>query len=115
MIYRAANNSLVSASNPVREGDVLLIFGTGLGQTSPAIQAGEAAPADPLSVALIQPDVSLDGMPLRVDYAGLTPGGVGVYQINAKVPSGLREGQDMPLTIRQGGMSTTLAVPVAVQ
>ena len=54
-------------------------------------------------------------MPLRVDYAGLTPGGVGVYQINAKVPSGLRAGQGVPLTIRQGGMSTTLAVQVAVQ
>jgi uncharacterized protein (TIGR03437 family) len=115
MVYRGVNNSLVSAFNPVRDGDDLVIFGTGLGQTSPAIPAGDEAPADPLSRAVIQPEVSLDGIPLRVDYAGLTPGGVGVYQINAKAPSGLREGQGVPLTIRQGGMSTTLAVQVAAQ
>jgi len=115
LVYRAVNNALVSSRNPVRGGDNLVIFATGLGQTSPAIQAGDAAPADPLSRALIHPEVSLEGIPLQVDYAGLTPGGVGIYQINARVPAGLREAESAPLTIRQGGMSTTLAVQVAVQ
>ena len=105
----------MTESNPAREGDDLVIFGTGLGLTSPAIHAGEAAPADPLSVAAVTPDVSLDGVPLQVKYAGLTPGGVGVYQINVKVPPGIAEGQDVPLVIRQGGMSTTVAIQVAAQ
>jgi uncharacterized protein (TIGR03437 family) len=114
-IFRAANNMLVSESNPVREGDDLVIFATGLGRTTPAISAGEAAPSDPLSVAVTPADVSLDGIPLQVVYAGLTPGGVGVYQINVRAPYGLNEGQAVPLVIRQGGMATTVAVPVAVQ
>ena len=59
--------------------------------------------------------VSLDGVPLEVAFAGLTPGGVGVYQINVKAPHGVRGGQAVPLVIRQGGMSTTVAVQVAAE
>jgi uncharacterized protein (TIGR03437 family) len=115
MVYRASNNSVVSPSNPVQADDELIIYATGLGQTAPAIRAGEAAPSDPLSSAVIQPDVSLDGLPMAVDYAGLTPGGIGIYQINVRAPLEVSDGQNVPLTIRQGGMSTTVSVQVAAQ
>jgi uncharacterized protein (TIGR03437 family) len=115
MVYRASNNSLVSPQNPVQAGDDLVIFAAGLGRTMPAIRAGEAAPADPLSMAVIPVEVTLDGAPLMVDNASLTPGGIGIYQINAKAPLGLGGGDNVPLTISQGGMSTTVAVQVAVQ
>jgi len=114
-VYRASDNSLVSASNPVREGDELVIFATGLGRTRPAIQAGQAAPSDPLSMVVIPVEVSLDGVPLEVAYANLTPGAVGVYQIKVKTPLGIAAGEGVPLVIRQGGMSTTVAVQVADQ
>jgi uncharacterized protein (TIGR03437 family) len=99
----------------VQADDELIIYATGLGQTAPAIRAGEAAPSDPLSSAVIQPDVSLDGLPMAVDYAGLTPGGIGIYQINVRAPLEVSDGQNVPLTIRQGGMSTTVSVQVAAQ
>ena len=114
-IYRSANNSLVSPTNPVQAGDELVIFAAGLGRTTPAIRAGETAPADPLSLTVIQPDVTLDGAPLTVDNASLMPGGIGIYQINVRVPLEVSDGQSVPLTIRQGGMSTTVAVQVAAQ
>jgi uncharacterized protein (TIGR03437 family) len=115
MVYRASNNSLVSLLNPVQAGDELVIFATGLGRTTPAIRAGEAAPADPLSMAVIPVEVTLDGAPLMVENASLTPGGIGVYQINVRAPLEVGEGDSVPLTIRQGGMSTTVPVQVAVQ
>jgi uncharacterized protein (TIGR03437 family) len=115
MVYRASNNSLVSPLNPVQAGDELVIFATGLGRTTPAIRAGEAAPADPLSVAVIPLEVTLDGAPLKVDNASLMPGGIGIYQINVKVPLDVAEGDSVPLTIGQSGMSTTVPVQVAVQ
>jgi uncharacterized protein (TIGR03437 family) len=114
-VYRAANNSLVSPLNPVQAGDELVIYAAGLGRTAPAIRAGETAPADPLSVAVIQPDVTLDGSPLIVDNASLMPGGIGIYQINVRAPLEVSDGQSVPLTISQGGMSTTVAVQVAAQ
>lgn len=114
-VVRAANNDLVSDSNPVQAGDELVIYATGLGRTSPAVNTGEAAPSDPLASAMIQPDIALDGQPLVVDYAGLMPGRVGVYQINVRVPAGIHAGSSVPLTIQQGSSSTAIAVQVADQ
>jgi uncharacterized protein (TIGR03437 family) len=37
---------------------------------------------------------------------------VGVYQVNASVPSGVPQGMDIPLVIAQGGSSTALSVRV---
>jgi uncharacterized protein (TIGR03437 family) len=112
-VWRAENNELVTDSNPIRGGDTLTIFATGLGRTSPAIEEGTAAPSDPLSWANVEPEVTLDGMRLTVAYAGLAPGEAGVYQINVSVPGGVRQGSGLPLTIRQGEMATTLGVEVA--
>jgi uncharacterized protein (TIGR03437 family) len=114
-VFRAANNALVSDSNPVQAGDALIVYATGLGRTSPAVATGAAAPSNPMAAALVQPDVSLDGVPLAVDYAGLTPGGVGVYQINVRVPGSVNPGSNVPLTIQQGGSSTTVTLQVADQ
>jgi uncharacterized protein (TIGR03437 family) len=62
---------------------------------------------------LVQPDVTLSGVPLQILYAGLAPGEVGIYQINAIVPSrGIPTGFNLPLNIEQGGQSTTLMVRV---
>jgi uncharacterized protein (TIGR03437 family) len=43
------------------------------------------------------------------------PGGIGIYQINVKAPLDVGGGDNVPLTISQGGMSTTVAVQVAAQ
>jgi uncharacterized protein (TIGR03437 family) len=113
LVFRGENSELVSDSNPIRSGDSLTIFATGLGRTSPAVEDGAAAGSDPLSVVNLAPDVTLDGVALAVDYAGLAPGEVGVYQINVRVPGGVRQGSSQPLIIRQGEMATTLGVEVA--
>ena len=62
---------------------------------------------------MTQPDVALDGSPVAVDYAGLTPGGIGVYQINVRIPGRITSGSSVPLTIRQGGGATTINLQVA--
>jgi uncharacterized protein (TIGR03437 family) len=111
-VYRAENNELVSDSNPVRAGDELVIYATGLGRTSPAVEAGTASPSEPLALAMTQPEVALDGSPAAVDYAGLTPGGIGVYQINVRIPGRVTSGSSVPLTIRQGGGATTINLQV---
>ena len=45
-------------------------------------------------------------------YAGLAPGEVGVYQLNAAVPFWISGGLQLPLTISQGGQCTTVQVRV---
>jgi uncharacterized protein (TIGR03437 family) len=74
--------------------------------------SGMAAPADPLSNTVTAASVTLGGVPLNVLYSGLVPGEVGVYQVNASVPSGVPQGMDIPLVVAQGGSSTALSVRV---
>jgi uncharacterized protein (TIGR03437 family) len=67
----------------------------------------------PLSSALLPVTVTLGGANLFVGFAGLAPGFVGVDQINVTVPfKNVPTGFDIPLTITQGGASTTVPVRV---
>lgn len=111
-VVRARNNQLVTLSNPVHRSDELVIYATGLGKTTPEVNAGIPAPSDPLSYALVEPQVVLGNVSLPVVYAGLAPGQVGVYQINVTVPHWVPLGMSIPLSIRQGGAGTTLSVRV---
>jgi uncharacterized protein (TIGR03437 family) len=111
-ITRADNGELVTPTNPVHPGDSIVIWATGLGRTSPAIDSGMPAPSDPLPNAVIQPTILLGGVALDIQYAGLVPGSVGLYQINAGVPRSVPLGLSMPLIISQGASSTTLSVRV---
>ncbi|MGI8743513.1 MAG: hypothetical protein ACR2NN_13275 [Bryobacteraceae bacterium] len=111
-VLRNGNGELVTPSNPVHKNDVLVIYLTGLGQTSPAVATGLPGPSAPLATALTMPQVSLGGSNLPVIYAGLTPGEVGVYQINVKVPFNVPLGLSVPLLINEGGGSTSVPVRV---
>jgi uncharacterized protein (TIGR03437 family) len=111
-VVRAVNNELVTPTNPVHPGDDLTIYATGLGRTSPPVDTGMPAPANPLPAAIIIPDVTLGGTSLNISYAGLAPGEVGVYQINATVPGKVPLGMDIPLVIDQAGAATALSVRV---
>jgi uncharacterized protein (TIGR03437 family) len=113
-IVRNDDGGLVTDSHPIHRQDhtALVIYATGLGQTSPAVQSGMPSPLSPLAVALTKPTVTLGGVQLPLLYYGLTPGEVGVYQINVTVPGSVPVGW-LPLVISQGGSSTTLTVRVA--
>jgi uncharacterized protein (TIGR03437 family) len=112
LVVRNINGQIVTPTNPIHPKDAVTIYLTGMGQTSPAIPAGAVAPSDPLSRVSQQPAVTIAGMDLAVSYAGLAPGEVGVYQINATVPESVLTGISMPLTINQGGAAATLNVRV---
>jgi len=111
-IVRADNGQLVTPTNPIHSGDTIIIYLTGMGATSPAVDDGMPAPSTPLASALASPSVTLGGAALSVYWAGLVPGSVGLYQINATVPLHPTQGLDIPLTITQGASSTTLSVRV---
>ena len=111
-VVRKKNGQLATLSNPLRRGDHIAIYLTGLGRTSPAIETGAPAPVGELISVLTPPVVTLGGVPLPVHFAGLSPGQVGVYQIDAEVPGAAPLGLDQPLVISQGGYATTVLVRV---
>lgn len=84
------------SSKPAKRGDVLTIFAIGLGPTSPAVAAGQPAPAaEPLARLTSTPTavfgLQLGGFGVNVNatpsYAGLAPYFAGLYQINVAVPA----------------------------
>jgi uncharacterized protein (TIGR03437 family) len=112
MVVRAKNNQLATLANPVHRGDILVIYATGLGRTTLPIEAGVPGPVDPMLSVVVQPEVTLGGVALPVLFAGLTPGMVGVDQINVSVPSWVPTGMSVPLRITQGAISTSLTLRV---
>jgi uncharacterized protein (TIGR03437 family) len=78
-----AGTAVSAITSPVHAGDFIEIYCTGLGKT--AIRGGPPA-------ALVTPTVFFGATPVRAAYAGLAPGFVGLYQVNAQVPDGLTPG-----------------------
>jgi uncharacterized protein (TIGR03437 family) len=56
----------------------------------------------------------LNGTELPVQYAGLTPGFIGLYQVNVPVPGGTAPGSTLSLSIKASGVLSN-AVNVAIQ
>ena len=103
LVAQHADYTLVDASHPAHPGEALTIYLVGMGGTNPAVKSGTAAPANPLATVPSQVVVTVDTQPAVVYFAGLTPGGVGLYQINFQVPSGSRTGS-LDVVIKQDGV-----------
>jgi uncharacterized protein (TIGR03437 family) len=111
-VVRDDDNQLVDFTNPIHPNMMISIYLTGLGQTTPAVALGAGGPTSPLAMASTPPTVTIGATGLDVIYAGLVPGEVGVYQIDAQVPKGIPSAVQAPLVVSQGANSTTLTVRV---
>ena len=107
-----ANFQIVTPAAPVKAGDAIVIYGTGLGAVSPEVASGDPAPASPLARTAEDVTVTIGGRPASVLFAGLTPGFTSLYQVNAVVPAGVPAGEaDLVVSIAgQASPVVTLAV-----
>jgi uncharacterized protein (TIGR03437 family) len=114
-IFAAPGGSVPgSQARPVDRGDYITIYCTGLGATDPPVATGMAAPGSPPATVKTAVTVSIGGIPVPAAFAGLSPGFVGLYQVNIQVPSGVQPGDAVPLIITQAGVSSN-TVTVAVR
>ena len=90
-VVDAGGQYLADSSHPAKTGDYLQIYAGGLGAVDPAVEAGTAAPVNPLS-QVTGAALTIGGQPAIIKFAGLTPGSAGLYQINAIVPDGVPNG-----------------------
>jgi uncharacterized protein (TIGR03437 family) len=108
-------NNLVDSSHAVKAGEVVVIYATGLGATSPAVATGQSAPAvPPLALVTTPVKVTIGGVEATVEFAGLAPGFVGLYQVNARVPVGVTAGNAVALVLTQNGVASN-TVTIAVK
>ena len=111
-IVTHADYSLVTSSSPAHAGETIIIFATGLGQVTPAIATGVAAPLSPLTATVLASPITIGGQKATVTFSGLAPGFAGLYQVNVVVPA-VSPGQ---LSLILGvGTSVPTTVTIAVQ
>jgi uncharacterized protein (TIGR03437 family) len=98
---------LVTASNPAQPGQYIVVYANGLGAVDNPPPSGEATPsptaAQPLAATLGTPTVTIGGVAAQVLFSGLTPGSIGLYQIDVVVPPNAPAGVQ-PLVIAQNGV-----------
>ena len=100
IIQRHPDGALITAVNPAKPGDVLIIFVTGIGGVGNPPATGAAAAASPLAQARVTPVVTVGGEGTQVFFAGLAPFFVGLGQVNIQLPESLvTTGSTMPLVI----------------
>jgi uncharacterized protein (TIGR03437 family) len=112
--------AVIPGGHAAQPGEVVILYGTGFGDTTPAVATGQLAPPglDPMttsftitigSVTLSSSDTA------NVRYAGLSPGSLaGLYQFNVVVPTSTANG-DIPVSIAIGGVQTQPGVTIPVQ
>ena len=109
-VVKNSNYSLISAANPAKAGDILLVYATGLGQTSPALTTGMLVAATPLSIT---PAVTatIGGKAASVVYSAASPGFAGLYQVAVTVPAGVTGAVPLQITL-SGAASNTVTITV---
>jgi uncharacterized protein (TIGR03437 family) len=121
IVVHGADYALVTPANPAKIGEALIVFMIGGGQTSPGATTGDAVPLSPLRYAPSPASVNFGasgplGVGVTVDpiFAGLSPGYVGLYQVNVQVPVGVPIAPNVPLNVVIGGQRAN-PVYIAIQ
>ena len=91
-VTHASDFSLVTGSKPAAAGEILSIFGTGLGPTQPGVDPGTAFPSGALQTANSPIEVTVNGKAADVIGAVGYPGSVNGYQVNFRVPTDAQKG-----------------------
>jgi uncharacterized protein (TIGR03437 family) len=105
-----ANYAVIGPNHPAVRGQPIAIFVNGLGPVSNTPASGGPSGFDwTLAQTASLPTVTIGGVNAKVDFAGLTPSTVGLYQINLTVPASLSAGNPQ-IVVSVGGVSSKPSV-----
>ena len=98
-------------SRPARPGEILLIYGTGFGPTTPALAAGRIVSAAAPLTDPSQLHIRIGGVAASVQFAGIVA--PGLYQFNVVIPA-LSDG-DQQIVADIAGYTTQPGLLIAIQ
>jgi uncharacterized protein (TIGR03437 family) len=107
--------SLNGPANRAARGDVVMIYCTGGGATSPdSVDASVAV--SPLPMLTLPVSVTIGNIDAHIFYQGAAPGSIaGLTQINAQIPAGVTPGAGVPIVVRIGDYASQTGVTLAVE
>lgn len=112
-----ADGSMVTKDHQAKRDEPLVMYAVGLGLTTGGrVTGGAASPASPLAVSndveVFFGDPTWKQAGIIVDWAGLTPGFIGLYQLNLRVPGFHISGDKLLVTLKSAGVSSPSSGPV---
>lgn len=110
-VLKNKDYSLVTAANPATAGDVLLVYLTGLGQTTPGLQTGSLQIGSVFG-STVPITATINGQNATVLYSIASPGFAGLYQAAISVPSGVSGNQTLLI---KTGTATSNAVTIPIR
>lgn len=105
----ASSQPINSATVTAQTGQVITLYGTGLGPVS-----GGDNVAPPAGNLPVQVEVFVGGMPATVTYSGRSSCCAGLDQIQFTVPSNAPAGCWVPVLVRTGGTTVSNVVTMAI-
>ena len=108
-VVKVSDFSQISAMNPAQAGDVILVYLTGLGQTTPPLASG-AVVDETYIYNTVPVTVTVGGKEAQVLTSAASPGLPGLYQVLLRVPSGTGSG-NTSLVLHAGSTSSN---PVSI-
>jgi uncharacterized protein (TIGR03437 family) len=105
------DGSINSADRPAPVNSIVSAYVTGLGNVTPAVGSGTAAPGDILST-ISGVTATIGGLAANVAFAGLAPGFAGLYQVNIQPPQMAAGTYDLRIFVSGSGSNTA---PISIQ
>jgi len=113
LIFNAVTGTRADTNAPAGAGDYLVMYALGLGAVTPSLTIADGTPSSPYEYAVGPVTVTIGGVPATVLFAGLTPGYVGLYQVNVMMPTGVTPGSQVPVTVSVAGKSGAGNITIA--
>ena len=98
----------ITPSNPADRNTIVTVYMTGQGPVAPMLASGQAATATPLIRAPLNASVQIAGHEADIQFLGMTPGLVGVLQLNIR-PSFYTPSGDQSILVNIGGHESNIA------
>jgi len=97
-----------------KPGDVVILWGTGFGPTSPTVADGVQVPSDRVYNTGSNVTVTINNTSAQVFGCALAPGFAGLYQVAIQVPASLADG-DWPIKASIGSFTSPDGVVLSVK
>ena len=101
-------------TTPAKPGDVIILWGTGFGPTTPVAPFGVQIPADKTYLTANPVSVKVGGLQAQVYGAALAPGFAGLYQVAIQIPPAAPDG-DLTVIATVGNTQSPGSVLITVQ
>jgi uncharacterized protein (TIGR03437 family) len=107
------NGTFNSEANPAARGEIVTVFATGYGQTTPPGVTGKLPPRGDWRVPAGKVAVTLGGITGEIQFLGEIA--AGVLQVNVKVPPGAPAGSVVPVAISVDGTTSPARAAMALK